>query len=167
LNTRIRTAFAERARDLLEEVHDTGLRDPETSEGLAELLAEPDPAASARYAREALAAKDLPGGVRALALHLLAKGEFEVGNFAAAVDPLKEVLQLRRSGEDWCMLGMCYLGLQQPQKALPALQRALAIRPDHQGIHQGLAAAYGLLGDRARAREHAEKAQWLLRHHPQ
>ncbi len=60
------------------------------------------------------------------------------------------------------MLAASYLELKQPDKAIAAYKKALAIRPYRPTTHRGLAEAYRLLGDQSRALEHEEKARWLL-----
>ena len=47
---------------------------------------------------------------------------------------------------------------------LPALQKALEIRPFRHSTHASLADAYRRLGDARRAEEHQDKARWLLEH---
>jgi hypothetical protein len=157
-------AFTQRSHTLLEGVYDAGLRDPETCEALARILLKDDPARSKAYAREAVEAKDATPDVRANALLHLAACEAEGRNPGPAVGLLKDLVRLRRGSEEWGLLGMCYLMQNQPREALPALQQALAIRPDSQPVHAALAQAYRQLGDVRLAAEHQEKAKWLSEH---
>jgi Cytochrome c554 and c-prime len=157
-------AFRERARDLLETVQAAGLREGETAAALAEIYWKRDPMRAAAFARQALEAKDTPAKARAEALLLLADCERQDRVFSSAVGLLEEVVHLRRFADDWRLLGVSYLDLHQPRKALPALEQALTIRPYRHTTHLGLAEAYRQLGDVQRANEHLDTAQWLLRH---
>jgi tetratricopeptide (TPR) repeat protein len=158
--------FSERARNLLEAVHAAGLRDGESTEALAEIwfYFKKDPSRAAAYARQSVEAKGTPTEVRVMALTLLAACEMQNRDFESAEGRLDELVQLRRFANDWRLLGRCYLEQDQPQKALPALRHALAIRPYRPVIHADLAEAYRRLGDAALAADHLEKAQWLSQH---
>jgi len=92
---------------------------------------------------------------------VLAAAALKEQRYAAATHRLKELVALRRSSEDWGLLGMSYQLQNQPHEALLALQKSLAIRPDLPLIHGKLAEVYGKLGDPQRAQEHREKAHWL------
>jgi hypothetical protein len=157
-----RETFRLRARELLEGVHAAGLREGETSQALATLTWDLDPLRAANYAREALAATDTPPHGRAAALAILALRDLQKHNFKAAAASLEQVVLLRRNPDDWGPLGISYLEQNQPQKALTALQKALAIRPSHPTTHAALARAYRQLGDLPQAQEHQDKASWLF-----
>ncbi len=159
------TTFLARARNELEAVHAAGLPDAETSLGLAEIYWTGDTARGREYAREALEAKGTAADVRALALTVLAGCDMQDHNYRLALDSLEELVLLRRLSDDWRLLGMTYLNVDQPEKALPALQKALEIRPFRPGTHAALAQAYRRLGDAHRADEHIETARWLTDHH--
>jgi hypothetical protein len=156
--------FRARGRQLLEAVHEAGLRDGATAAALAELCWQSDPVRAAEYAREALAAKDTSAQDRATVLLLLADLERKDRDFESAVARLSEAVRLRRYADDWRLLGVSYLDENDPGKAVTALEHALAIRPYRHTTHLGLAEAYRRLGDGERAREHLETAQWLQRH---
>src|SRR5262249_19101815 len=115
-----------------------------------------------QFTREALEAKNVPADVRALSLLLQADCRVKERNFQPAIVLLEELVRLRRYSEDWRLLGVCYLFENQPQKALQAFQQAAAIRPYRPDVHDGLAEVYDRLGDAARARDHRQKAEWLL-----
>jgi tetratricopeptide (TPR) repeat protein len=153
--------FRQRVRANLEAVREAGLRDGESLVALADVYWKKDASRTRAYAREALEVKDLPADVRALALMLLADCEFQDRNLESAVNLLVELVLLRRYADDWRLLGSIYLEQKQPGKALPALQQALAIRPDRAATHSALAEAYRQVGDQQRANEHLEKARWL------
>lgn len=154
--------FRERGRELLEAVDAAGLRDGVTFEGLAKVYWKKDPARAGRYAQEALDAQDLPAEGRAVALVIRADCYQQEGKTEEAIRLLEELVTIRRQAEDWRLLGRLYLEIGQPEKALEALKKALAIRPYRHDIHGALAEAYRRLGDNTLARAHQAKAQWLL-----
>jgi tetratricopeptide (TPR) repeat protein len=162
---RYAAAFRERAKEGLQSVREKGLREGVTAQALAEIaLAERDFYSAAALAREALKSADASPRLRGLALTALAMSEIQNGDDRAAVGALEEVVRTRRLGEDWLLLGETYLRLDQPKKALPALQESLAIRPFRPRAHDALSRAYRRLGDVAHADEHQETARWLTRH---
>jgi tetratricopeptide (TPR) repeat protein len=155
--------FRARGLALLEPLHKAGMRDPMVAYALAAVcFARRDRIRAAAYSNEALAAQDLPIDYRAESLVMRADCYAQEGQIDPAIRLLREVTPLRRRAEDWRLLGRLYLEQQQPDKALPALQQAVAIRPYRYDMHGGLAEAYRRLGDAPRYREHVEKAQWLL-----
>ncbi len=157
--------FRDRARQNLEAVYAAGLREGETTAALAEIYWNlKDLPRASDYAREAIGTREVRPNSRALALLLLADCERQIGDFPTAIVHLEEVVRLRRSADDWRLLGMSYFDQNQLDKALPTLQEALAIRPYRHTTHLGLAETYRRLGDIPHANEHLEKAQWLLKH---
>jgi hypothetical protein len=162
---RYAAAFRARARAHLESVYAAGLREGEVTIALAVLYWTMNDAVRAgAFAREALEGKDATPGSRAVALMVLANCDRQAFNYDGAIGHLEEAVRLRRFADDWRLLGVSYLDLNQPGKALPALERALTIRPYRHTTHLGLAEAYRQLGDHRRAANHFEKAQWLLQH---
>jgi hypothetical protein len=159
-------AFRGRARDLLDAVAADGLRDPETTAALAELYLDDDRETATAYALQALKAPDISPQARTSALLVLAGAEMRDHEFDSASHRLEELVRLRRAWDDWYFLGECYLEQGDPARALPALEQALAIRPDRYEIQVGLAEVYRRLGNVQRAEEHREKGEWLLRHRP-
>lgn len=160
--------YRKRARDLLETVHASKLRDGATVEGLAEVYwDEKDFARAAAFAQEAIDAPDLPADGRAIAMLIRADCHMRDRQFGPAIELLEKVTRLRRQAEDWRLLGICHLEQNQARKAVEALQQALKIRPFRPDIHGGLADAYEQLGDRSRMRQHQEKARWLALHQQQ
>jgi hypothetical protein len=153
--------FRERARELLEGVDAAGLCDPEMAAALAELYWSKDRNRATAYARQALKAPDLSAEARITALNLLAGSDMQDGEFESASRRFEQLVLLRRAADDWYFLGECYLEQGQPSRALPALQRALAIRPDRSATHVGLAEVYRQLGELRLADEHREKARGL------
>jgi tetratricopeptide (TPR) repeat protein len=159
--------FGERARDLLDSVQAAGLRDPEMTAALAELYWNKDRDTSTAYAWQAIQAPDLSAEVHTSVLFILAVAAMRDGAFDLASRRLEELVRLRRAADDWYFLGECYLAQGQTDRALPALQQALAIRPDRYATHVGLAEVYRRLGQVERAKEHQNKARWLAEHYPE
>jgi Flp pilus assembly protein TadD len=157
-------AYRERARKLLEPLHKEGLRDGYTTQGLAKAWRGRNSVRAAAYAREALDAADLPPNYRDVALSVLIDRLLEEKKLEEAVGRLEELVKLRRQAEDWRLLGRLYLELNQPERALPALEKALAIRPFRANIHTDLSRAYRLQGDTRRAADHEARAAWLTQH---
>jgi predicted Zn-dependent protease len=81
--------------------------------------------------------------------------------FSAAIGRLQELTQLYPSAEHLRLLGICYLHEKQPEKALPVLQRAVALRPYLSGAQETLAEAYRQLGKNSLAKEHQDRAHAL------
>ena len=165
LYSRYARPFLERGIGLLEGVRSAGLREGVTAHALAEAYWKIDPDRAAMYARMALDAKDTGAEGRATALLLLGDREKQLGDMGAAVGLLEKVVRVRRHAEDWRLLGVGYLETGRTKEALSALRHALAIRPSRPTTHLALEEAYRRRGDAARARDHGEKARWLLDHH--
>lgn len=153
--------FQDRALPLLEKAYALGLRDPETTQWLAQLTLPRDPRKAAGYAKETLAAKDAHPEMRAYALMVTANADFGAGRYKEAVAPLKELVQIRRQADDWRFLGDCYLLGGDARESVGAYKQALDIRPFRPKNHAGLAEAYRRLGDAAKFREQSALAQWL------
>jgi tetratricopeptide (TPR) repeat protein len=161
-HSRYADVFSERARQFLEEVRSSGLREGATAEALAEIYyRNQNHARAGVFAREAVNAKDISPEARAIALNLLAASEIEDRNFEESIDLAEQLLRIRHSSHDRRLLGLGYLGLDKPDRALSPLREALAIRPYQPVIHEDLARVYDQLGDRKRAAEHRDKARWL------
>ena len=155
--------YRERAREELESVEAAGLHEGETAAVLAELyLAAGDLARAESSAQRALDAKDTSSRSRANALTILATCEISNGNLPGATECLEEVVRIRRTPNDWGMLGMNYLKLQQPRKALDAFNQSLSLRPYSYTTQRMLAEVYTSLGETAKARDHEAKARWLF-----
>jgi hypothetical protein len=155
--------FAERARILLEAVQEAGLREAETAGALADLYLPLDAARSQSYAQQVVQAKDASAEVRANALILLAACAMKNRDEPAALRALKELTPLRRSAEDWTLLGMCHRLQNEPGEAALALDHALSIRPDLPVVHLEMAKVQRRLGNDRGAKEHEEKARLLKR----
>jgi Flp pilus assembly protein TadD len=157
--------FRKRASENLEVVYAAGLRDGEAMSQLAEIYSTTNEFARAHeLAKEVLALNDCSTGARARSLLVLADTERESGDITSAIAHLEQATRLRRSDDNWRLLGLSYLENGQTDKALPALQQALRIRPFQPDTQFGLAEAYHRLGNTSLANEHREKALWLQKH---
>lgn len=159
--------FTERAQQLLETAYKEGLRDPACTSVLAALLQSSNPVRSKDLAREALRANHLPGDMRIRNLEVLAELEMRDKDYPAAMIRLHELTAMRTFAQDWSRLAECYLNQQRPNQSLPALHKALSIRPDIPMIHVQLTEVYRQLGDLNRASEHTTTAQRLGQAQPQ
>ncbi len=157
--------FRERARKLLEEVDAAKLPDPETWAALAELCREKQPQIARSYAQQVLQAADASTEARISALLILAAEAMRDRRYEEASGWLEEVVRRQRAANDWYFLGLCYLELDRPTRALPALQQSLAIRPDRSAVHARLAQAYQRLRMAQLAGEHRQKARWIVQEH--
>lgn len=153
--------FRERARTLLEGVHADGLHEGDILAALAELYWGSNRELAHAYAHQAIEAKGIAAEPRTHALYIVAASEMQEREFAAAAGHWEELVKLRRFADDWRLLGMAYLELDQPKQSLAALQQALAIRPYRHTTHVGLSEAYRKQGDIPRAQQHLATARWL------
>jgi tetratricopeptide (TPR) repeat protein len=157
--------FRRRARDNLEAVYTAGLRDGEAMSQLAEIYTTTnDFTRAGELAKEVLALSDNSTSVRARSLLVLADAERQGGDLPSAISHLEEATRLRRSDDNWRLLGLSYLENGQTEKAIAALQQALTIRPYQPDTHSGLAESYRLLGNSFLSTEHRGKALWVMSH---
>jgi hypothetical protein len=155
-------AYHARARDLLEKVYKAGLRDGSTLEALARLYRKERNFPRARaLAQEGLDATDVPVEARADLLLILAEGMLIDDQPEQAVALLEKVIRIRPNSANWHFLGLIHQKTGHPDRALPALQKAVALNPFDAKSHGALADVYRKLGDNRRAKEHAGKAEWL------
>jgi tetratricopeptide (TPR) repeat protein len=156
--------FRQRAEELLTTVHDAGLRQDDTTAALVELYRERDPSQAKEYFKELLQSRGVTPQLRTRVQFTAAASEMQAGNIDSAIPLLEELTRVRRSADDWRLLGLAHLEQNHPDRALAAYKQALAIRPFRPSIHFGLAEAYRRLGETALAQEHLDKAQWLAQH---
>jgi tetratricopeptide (TPR) repeat protein len=162
---RFEANFRERAREQLEAVYRDGLCDGETTASLAEIYwMSRNFQRGAQYAREAIQQRDTSPDSRVLALFVLAEYERWNLDYPNAIAHLEEAIRSRRSADFCRLLGANYLDSNQIQKAIPAFNEAVLIRPFRHNTYFGLAEAYRRTGDTPRADEYLRKAQWLLDH---
>ena len=70
------------------------------------------------YARQALQASDISTQARVSSLLILAGAAMRDQEFEEASRLLEEVVRRQRAANDWYFLGLCYLELDQPSRAL-------------------------------------------------
>jgi Flp pilus assembly protein TadD len=162
-STRFASTFLARAQKLLDSVHAQGLHDPESLAALIDLYTDVDRDRARTYLDELMRSKELPAEIRVSALQRRAHFAIQDGNYASAISNLGEAVTLRRTAEDWHMLGLAHLSNGQPREALSAFHQALAIRPYRPRIHFAIANAYRELRDMPHADEHVEKGRWLAK----
>ncbi|HEV3146567.1 MAG TPA: multiheme c-type cytochrome [Gemmataceae bacterium] len=157
--------FRQRARELLQFVDKSNLRDGPTAAGLAALAwNDKDFPAAAAFARKALETNDLRAEEHADVLLIQANCSIQEKRYDRAIETLTELIKLRRYSGDWRLLGMCYLEQADLPKALAAFRQALAIRPWRADVHLGLEQVYRRMGDERSAAQEHELAQWLTEH---
>jgi predicted CXXCH cytochrome family protein len=154
--------FRQRALDILTKVHAAGLRHDETTALLAELHRTSDRGAALAYGRQMLQEKGASADLRAQVQQFVATSAIQDRDFDEAIRLLEQLTTRRRYAEDWRLLGIARLEQDEARQALSAFQQALAIRPTRPAIHLGLAEAQRRLDQAELARQHHEKAQWLI-----
>jgi hypothetical protein len=155
-------ASGKRARDLLEDVYQAGLRDAWILRSLALIhRQESNPSLARLYAQELLDGNDPPMEAQVDALKILTEGHLANNEIEQGIVLLMKLTRLRRTADDWRFLGTCYLETNQINRALEAFEKALGIDPFDHRTHTVVAEAHRRRGDVPRAREHDQKAQWL------
>jgi predicted CXXCH cytochrome family protein len=150
--------YQRQAFDLLCEVYDAGLRDPDLESGLTQLcydLKARDPQA---LADAALAHPEIAGQSRCNALTARARLQGLRRNYAAALADLQELTGLRRRSADWVLMARLRTDQGDQAGAMAALETAVRINPRLWKVHQVLADYYGARGDAELARWHQKRA---------
>jgi predicted CXXCH cytochrome family protein len=150
-------AFYERARQLLGEVWEAGLRDGTVARTLSLVNHRLGRADVRLYAECALDDPELEGQDRCDALILLADDEAQHGNYARAVQSLRQLTRLRRDPVDWSYLARCERACGHEAEALQALETAARIGPGQARLHRELAEIYDRRGDPERAAWHRQR----------
>lgn len=122
--------FRQQAQLILDRVVQNGVNDPETLAGLAQTHLRRDPKRSIELARQSLAAIPNSTETRIKALFVLTDSLIALGDTGNAIQPLEELVSLRRQASDWYLLSVCRYRAGNIQEALVAAQRAVQIRPD-------------------------------------
>ncbi|MCA9065361.1 MAG: hypothetical protein KDA96_19970 [Planctomycetaceae bacterium] len=117
--------------------------------------------AAQAYAERALKAE--PGSDAALlnSWFVLGSCRLERGDAAAAVVQFRALTERRRNSEDWLLLALAQMNLQQPEQAVATLEQALQIQPFRAELHVLLADAFDAIGDKAQSDLHRQVAQRL------
>jgi Flp pilus assembly protein TadD len=88
----------------------------------------------------------------------------QTGEFAEAASQLEKATAMRpENGDAWSILGSVYKQMNQPEKAIPALRRAIELLPAQPGPHITLAAILADQGDRDGATAERKKGAELSR----
>ena len=90
-----------RARDMLEDVKNRGLQDPELDAALAKIYHRESPPKSIQLAESALNSANLQTDTRTKALFALSNAYLSLQQTDLAIQPLEQLVQLRRQGADW------------------------------------------------------------------
>jgi tetratricopeptide (TPR) repeat protein len=141
----------DQARNILEEVRSSGLREGSVSGALAQVLGQMSLPQSVEFAREALADRKIPAAPRIRALFILATDRYRQQHYAEAIELAQEITRLRRCSSDWALLGYCRLAVGDSQAATADFEKALDLNPRLLPIHRELAKLYEAAG-------HGEKA---------
>jgi Tfp pilus assembly protein PilF len=88
----------------------------------------------------------------------------QMGRFLDAARELEKTLAMGQdNGDAWSILGSVYKQMDEPDKAVPALRRAIELLPDQPSPHINLAAILAARGDTAGAAAERKKAADLSR----
>lgn len=181
------TVYHQRGLELLEDVRQRGLRDPEVDSSLANLYWRQNPRQAIALAEAALAYAPPSPDARVEALFVLGTSHFDAAipprtpfdalflvptdrfdrtRLARAQDSLEELVTLRRDPEDWLLLSICRrVGGDQPG-ALQAAEKASEISPGNPMIHAILALIHEQSGNRDEAATHRRWAEVLAQQTP-
>jgi tetratricopeptide (TPR) repeat protein len=99
--------------------------------------------------RRALARNDLTSDEKTRALAMLAEMDYERQWYAEAATSLAELTRLRRYAGDWYYLGICESHGGDIAGGIRALERALALDPEHVETYEQLARMHHARKDRA------------------
>jgi predicted CXXCH cytochrome family protein len=146
------------ALKLLSEVREAGLREPLLDASLAQLCFDLGSGDALSYAESALGSQGLAGQDRCNALQVLAEEQIRQGYHAGALEPLRELMRLRRHPLDSLHLATCQKALGDESIADESLERAVGINPRLWNVHRHLAQRYALRGDAGRSDWHQRRA---------
>ena len=153
----------EKAFRLLTRVYDAGIRDAEVTSSLARSLWEQSADGSIRLARETLSKKEISAGARVNLLIVLGDTLLQAQNNRNAESMFQQLTELRMNDIDWQTLGECRALNNNPEGAILAFKKALAIRSDRPELHALLAETYARIGRPDLAMKHRQQAQKLAR----
>jgi Flp pilus assembly protein TadD len=157
----------ERAESLLESVAEGGLRDADVLAALAIMAWQREDLPRAeRFATEAAAQRPFGSHAPANALLVLADVQMQRRDHSGAAQLLARLVELRRSSDDWILLGRVRGAAGDYAGAADALRHAAQIHPFRTEIHELLSGTYALLGDSAAARKHLQIGEALMANQP-
>lgn len=154
-------AYRVRARDLLEDVKNRGLMDPEVDATLAKIYHRENPPKSIQFAESVLHSGNLQTDTRTKALFALSNAYLSLRQTDLAIQPLEQLVQLRRQAGDWFLLGVCRYQAGDVEGALLAAHQAAEIRPDRPDFQALLAELYRQNGQSELAANHERRAKQL------
>jgi hypothetical protein len=151
-------AYQMRALDLLAEVRESGLQDPDLEAGLAQLCFDTGVGEALVHAERALAFPNRTGQSRCDALFVKALRVAEEGKHSEAIAALRELTQMRREVFDWLYLSNNLRAVGDDLGRREALAAAIRINPRQWDVHRFLAGYYRERGDAERAAWHQRRA---------
>jgi hypothetical protein len=160
---RKRDSHRDKAFRLLARAYDAGIRDADVTSSLARLLWEQRMDGSFNLARETLSKKEIPTVARVNILIVLGDTLLQAHNSRDAESMFQQLTELRMDDVDWRTLGECRALNNNPEGAILAFKKALAIRSDRPKIHAMLAETYARTGRPDLAMKHRQQAERLAR----
>ena len=121
--------YHSRARSLLENVFERGMRDPAALAALARLSWQRDEERTILFAESVLESASASPDDRATALFTLATTRVQQGRIMRAVPLLKELVTIRRYADAWHVLSLCREDLGDTAGAISASVKAAQISP--------------------------------------
>ena len=160
-NQRITQLYADRAREILQQVRDEGVADAEVDAALAQLYLPLDAARAVEYAEAALRRDVASPHARSTALFVAAHVRQSRREFSAAIELLDEVNRIRRHPVHWTMLSECFLERGDIDAALSAMKQAVAVNPADPEIRIQAAELYERAGEEREAEKNRQIARLL------
>lgn len=157
------SVYRGRARELLTRVRERGAADGETLAALTKLEWEAGSREAFETAQQALAAKDLFWNGRQTSLLVLGKEYIRLEQPRLALEPLQQLVKLRRHSDDWTLLGIAHAKIGDLPGAVTAVRRAVEIQPFRENVHRVLAEMLHHSGDAAGAAREMATADTLAR----
>ncbi len=140
-----------KALDLLRQVQQKKLKDPEVDAALARLLWRKDPQQMIRHAKTIIAAKDSSPEAFTTACFTLGATYYEMDRPAEALPWLERAVTLQPTADVWVMLSDCRNFLGDRTAALDAARRACELAPDRPRYLQPLMDLLSATGSDAEA----------------
>lgn len=162
-NRQAYVTYRRRALELLEAVQKEGLADGDADEGLARIYWNVEPERALTLASQSLKRKHLSPMSRINALVILSDCQMRFNKFKEAVPLLQDLTKLRRSSDDWMLLGVSYLKLNRFDDAIAALQQSVKINPFRPDTYRILSEAHQQKGELNPANQHRKKADLLAK----
>jgi tetratricopeptide (TPR) repeat protein len=159
--------FADRGRQILEEVRLQGLRDPDIDAFFSRLNWRRNPYLCIADAESALKSKHISPSTRRSALYNLASSHFDQRRFGEAFPYLEELVKLERSEISLMLLAICRQSEGNLPEAVRLVNEAILDSPDRADLHAYLASIYQKMGKSNDAESHLLLARLLRLKVPQ